>query len=162
MKRRPHKHIMPSLELKIHPPVVALGFAAVMWLLAISLPLFTFFPPWRLHLGGGIALLGGLFALAGAIAFRKLRTTVNPLKPAQSSAVVTAGVYKITRNPMYVGLVLVLLGWAIYLGAPLTLLGPIGFAMYVQRFQIIPEERVLLAKFGDQYSAYMAKVRRWL
>jgi len=92
----------------------------------------------------------------------RARTSVNPMRPEKSSAIVSAGIYGITRNPMYVGLVFVLTGWFVYLGAVSAIVGPIGFVLYIQRFQILPEERVLAAKFGDEYRAYMARVRRWL
>jgi len=73
-----------------------------------------------------------------------------------------AGIYRFTRNPMYVGLALVLLGWAALLSSPWALLGPLVFVLYINRFQIAPEERVLSAKFGAAYTEYIARVRRWL
>src|SRR6185312_11178713 len=99
---------------------------------------------------------------SGALAFRKAKTTKNPMKPQAASSLVTAGVYQRTRNPMYLGLLLVLLGLALYLWSAWSLLGPIFFVMYISRFQIEPEERALATLFGSEYSAYKAKVRRWL
>lgn len=72
------------------------------------------------------------------------------------------GVYRATRNPMYVGLALLLLAWTVYLGAPLALLGVAAFVAYITRFQIVPEERVLAQKFGPEFGAYRSRVRRWL
>ncbi len=63
---------------------------------------------------------------------------------------------------MYVGFASVLVGWAVYLGVPAALLGPIVFVLFITRFQIIPEERSLLSKFGPAFSEYQSKVRRWL
>lgn len=153
---------MPLLEHKVPPPLVALLFAGAMWLLSVMAAATRVDFPWRPHIAGSIALLGGLFSAGGFLAFRRAMTTVNPLNPSGASSVVTSGIYRITRNPMYVGLLFVLIGLTVYLGAPLTVLGPIGFAMYIHRFQIIPEEQALTAKFGDEYRRYMSRVRRWL
>jgi protein-S-isoprenylcysteine O-methyltransferase Ste14 len=87
---------------------------------------------------------------------------VNPLHPEATSSLVITGIYRHTRNPMYVGFAAVLLGWAAYLAAPLALLGPLTFVLYITRFQIIPEERALHAKFGPEFAAYQARVRRWI
>jgi protein-S-isoprenylcysteine O-methyltransferase Ste14 len=84
------------------------------------------------------------------------------LKPEATSSLVTSGVYRFTRNPMYVGLALVLLAWAVFLSSAWTMLGPLTFILYMTRFQIMPEEKVLSGMFGAAYSAYQAKVRRWL
>ena len=75
---------------------------------------------------------------------------------------VTYGIYRITRNPMYVGLMLVLLGWAAFLASPVSLAGPVAFIAYITRFQIKLEERILLGKFGSEYKSYMLSVRRWV
>jgi protein-S-isoprenylcysteine O-methyltransferase Ste14 len=149
---------MSSLELKIPPPAVALIVALAMWGLA---PL-EGGPTLRVAVALALVVVGIVFSVSGAVAFRKAKTTKNPMKPQAASSLVTAGVYKLTRNPMYLGLSLVLLGWAGYLWSAWSLLGPIAFVMYISRFQIEPEERVLATLFGSEYSAYKAKVRRWL
>ena len=114
--------------------------------------------------GAALALagVGASFDLAGLLAFRKAKTTVNPLTPNKSATVVTTGVYRLTLNPMDLGLALMLLALAVYLASPWALLGPLVFAAYITRFQIVPEERILTARFGTAYSAYCAQVRRWL
>ena len=152
---------MSSLELKVPPPVVALLVALAMWTLAQLTPLASG-PGARVAVALVLAAVGIGFSVSGALAFGKAKTTKNPTKPQAASSLVTAGVYKLTRNPMYLGLSFVLLGWAAYLWTPWSLLGPIVFVMYIARFQIEPEERVLLTLFGSEYSAYKAKVRRWL
>ncbi len=98
----------------------------------------------------------------GLAAFRASRTTINPLKLDHASALVTGGVYRVTRNPMYVGVMLLLLAWGIYLSSLLSLAGLPVFVMYITRFQIQPEERVLRNIFGEKYSSYEKRVRRWL
>ena len=152
---------MSFLELKLPPPVVALLVALAMWGLArvASLP---GEPSLRVSMALALAAVGVAFSVSGARAFRKAKTTKNPMKPQAASSLVIAGVYKLTRNPMYLGLSLMLLGWAVFLWSAWALLGPIVFIAYISRFQIAPEERVLATLFGAEYSAYKAKVRRWL
>jgi len=153
---------MRALELKVPPPVVALVIAGAMWTFARAVPELGFPLPYRTALALALAAAGAATALSGVALFRRARTTVNPLKPDATSALVTSGIYRLTRNPMYLGLLFVLAGWAAYLahlGACLVL--P-AFVLYLNRFQITPEERVLAARFGAEYSAYCAGVRRWL
>lgn len=154
---------MQKLELKIPPPLLVLLLSLAMWPLPKALPALAV-PPLELRLpvALAIAFVGAAFSLAGAFAFRREQTTTNPLRPHQASALVTTGVYRITRNPMYFGLMLVLLAWAAALGAPVSLAGPVGFIMYLNRFQIGPEERVLAAKFGAAFEHYRAGVWRWI
>ena len=152
------------LEHRIPPPVVGAVVAAGMWALAsqtglLSLPDFGF----QGALTALLVAVGLAFDLAGLRAFLARRTTVNPLRPERASSLVTDGIYRITRNPMYIGMVFLLLAWGLYLAdAVVLLLGPAGYVLYLNRFQIGPEERVLLGLFGDEYRAYMARVRRWL
>jgi len=150
------------LELKVPPPAVAVLVGVAMWFASrvgpsLELPLLP-----RSISFAVIALAGGAAALAGNLAFRRVRTTPNPFKPQNASSLVTSGIYRFTRNPMYLGLLLVLLGWATFLCSAFALLGLVAFVAYIARFQIVPEERVLLAKFGAAYSEYVAHVRRWL
>jgi protein-S-isoprenylcysteine O-methyltransferase Ste14 len=151
---------MQALELKIPPPVVALLVALAMWAVARNAAA----APEMVRVGLAAALVGtGLaFDIAGFFAFRRARTTINPMKPQATTALVDSGVYRITRNPMYVGMTFVLCGWAAFLGSVWTLPGPIAFVAYISRFQIGPEERMLASLFGAEYSAYRARVRRWL
>ena len=150
------------LEHRIPPPVVGLLCAGGIWLLAQYTPGIEL--PRGLRLGAGIAVAAAGLAvmLAGVISFRLARTTVNPLRPETATALVVTGIYRRTRNPMYLGMLLVLLGWAIFLATPLGLLGVAAFALYIGRFQILPEERALNALFGSVYAEYASRVRRWL
>jgi protein-S-isoprenylcysteine O-methyltransferase Ste14 len=157
---------MSKLELKIPPPVVAAFTAGAMWIAARWIGLSGLFagvpPDWRIGAALFIALIGLGFDLTGVLGFIRAKTTVNPLKPERSAALVTGGIYRITRNPMYVGMALILLAWAIYLGSGTALVGPLAFALYITRFQIQPEERVLAGRFGSEFESYCARVRRWL
>ncbi len=118
----------------------------------------------RVRIGTAVflALTGICFVVLGWAAFRRAKTTMDPLHPALASALVTNGIYRVTRNPMYVGLTAVLLGWAVFLAVPWTLLGPVAFVLFITRFQIIPEERMIRSTFGREYDEFRARVRRWL
>jgi protein-S-isoprenylcysteine O-methyltransferase Ste14 len=153
---------MQALELKIPPPVVALLAAAAMWGTSAITPAVDIPLPARITVAVLLAVTGGIFSIAGIIAFRAADTTVNPMKPDATRALVRNGVYTLTRNPMYLGLLFVLVAWAVFLSSPWTLLWPAGFVLYINRFQIAPEERMLSAKFGADYSNYRSAVRRWL
>jgi len=150
------------LELKIPPPVVALLIALGMWAIARETVASDVPALVRLSLTGALALVGAAVDVSGLVAFRRARTTVNPMKPKATSAIVQSGVYSITRNPMYVGLVFFLCAWAAYLWSLWALAGPLAFVAYISRFQIVPEENALREVFGAEYLAYKAKVGRWL
>lgn len=145
----------------IPPPLIALAFAGAMWLLAGAFvaPIDI---PGKAWIAGGLATLGFLIDIASIMSFRRARTTVNPLNPNRTTALVTAGTYRFSRNPMYVGLALFLAGWTVWLGDPLNLLLVAGFVLTVTRLQIMPEERALAEMFGEEFAAYSARTRRWL
>ena len=130
-----------------------LGFA---WLV----PALTF--PVPSGIAYALAAVGVLLDGIALFHFLRRRTTINPLKPASASALVTGGIYRLTRNPMYLGLATLLTAWAIYLGNLAALAGVPLFILYMNRFQIAPEERALEARFGADYIAYRTRVRRWL
>jgi protein-S-isoprenylcysteine O-methyltransferase Ste14 len=153
---------MRALELKVPPPLVALLVGLAMWAAARLLPAVPLTGQWRYLLAGVCAGFGLVVAILGVWAFRQAKTTVNPVTPEKASSVVTGGIFSYTRNPMYVGLTALLAGWAIWLSAPWVFLGPVALMLYLTRFQIIPEERVMSAKFGRAYDEYRKRVRRWL
>ena len=153
---------MHALDHKIPPPVVMLVFAGSMWLLSASEPSMTLAVPWRQTLAVTVWCVGVTIALAGVFEFRRARTTVNPLTPEAASAMVTSGIYRCSRNPMYVGLLFALVGWAVWLSHVLAFGLLPFFVLYINRFQIEPEERALSAKFGEQFRLYRRSVRRWL
>jgi len=153
---------MKFLEHKIPPPLLVLLVAPAMWATVFVQAPVTIEP--RVHVAlrvflGAVALT---FGLSGILAFRRARTTINPVRIDQASRVVSSGIYRVTRNPMYVGLTALLTMWAVHLAVPLAFLGPVAFAVFIHFFQILPEERVMEARFGDEYLAYKNKVRRWL
>lgn len=150
------------LENRVPPPALGLLLAVAMWWLAPQVPALDGLPAWRAGLALVLVVVGGCFDMAGLWAFHRQRTTVNPLRPANASALVTGGVYRVTRNPMYVGMVCFLLAWAVWLGTLAAFLGPVVFVAFITRFQIRPEERVLAGLFGADFTDYTRRVRRWL
>ncbi len=109
-----------------------------------------------------VALCGLLLVLAGGALFRKYATTFNPLKPGNASTLVTTGVYRYTRNPMYLGFLLILTAWCIYIGNLINILLLPLFIVSITSLNIKPEEQALANKFGQQYAAYASRIRRWL
>jgi protein-S-isoprenylcysteine O-methyltransferase Ste14 len=153
---------MQALELKIRPPVVAVILVALMGLLARTAPALDVPSELRMVCAAAIGLVGAAIGVAGKLGFRRAGTTSNPMQPAKASALVTGGIYRRTRNPMYVSLLLLLVAWAVFLASGWALLGPPAFVLYIGRFQIAPEEQALSARFGADYAAYKSRGRRWL
>lgn len=153
---------LKRLELRLPPVVLVALVAAVMWWAARITVSFDAMPLVR----GAFALLlvikGGWIAAAGVMAFRSADTTVNPMTPEASSRVVQHGIYRHTRNPMYLGFLFVLIAWAVWLAAPWALLGPALYVAWMTRFQIVPEERALAGRFGDEFRDYCRRTRRWV
>lgn len=152
---------MKALELKIPPVVLVVLFSLAMWLVALWLPPLALPAVWGQVLAIVLAGAGMAVALAGVLAFRRANTTVDPRVPQQTSSLVIRGIYRYSRNPMYLGFLLLLTALACYLmsAAAMALL-PL-FVLYMNRWQIAPEERYLLEKFGVEYQAYTKQVRRW-
>jgi protein-S-isoprenylcysteine O-methyltransferase Ste14 len=153
---------MLNLEHRVPPPIVGLVIAFAMWLLAALPPVFPVAPWLRQAVSLALVVAGVTFDFLGLLAFLRQRTTVNPLRPESASSLVTGGVYRVTRNPMYVGMALLLTAWAVNLSSAWPFAGPVAFVLYMNRFQIESEERALRARFGEEWSAYAARVRRWL
>jgi protein-S-isoprenylcysteine O-methyltransferase Ste14 len=153
---------MRALENKIPPPIVFALIGGAMWIIAGYGPALPVAPALSLSAAIVCAITGLTVVLLGVLAFRKARTTVNPVQIENATALVSDGIYRYTRNPMYLGLTTLLTGWAIYLGTIWVFLGPVLLALFIVRFQVIPEERVMKAKFGQAYADYCLRVRRWI
>lgn len=153
---------MRSLELKVPPPAVLLVVGLLMWIAARLAPVFSYALPARTALAVLLGLAGVGLGVAGALRFRRAGTTINPMKPDSTSSLVDSGVYRYTRNPIYLGDLLVLIGWGIWLSNALAVLLAFVFVPYIARFQIAPEERALHERFGAAYDAYRSRVRRWI
>lgn len=153
---------MDSLRLKIPPPLVALGFALAMWILHRILPDFYLHDFIRfvvviLCLGAAAA-----FLIPALDSFKRYDTTVSPLNPHGATRLVDTGIYRLSRNPMYVSILLTLLAFGLWLTNAFSIVLCLGFVVYMNRFQIEPEEEALEALFGEEYREYKARVRRWI
>lgn len=145
------------------PPLIGLLLAAAMaatdrWLV----------PGWASTLPGqqsaaiGVMGVGLIIEAIAAAAFFRAKTTVNPLAPQNSTTLVVTGLYRFSRNPMYLGMAILLTGWALWLGNPANAVFLILFVALITVLQIKPEEKALRDNFGDEYDAYCARVRRWI
>lgn len=152
---------MTKLELSVPPVAVALLIAVAMWSVSTVTAPIVLTESIRLPFCLAFIATGTWISLIAVGAFRQAKTTVNPTKPDSTSALVCTGIYRYTRNPMYLGFLLILCGLAIFLASPSALFGPAVFVIYMNRFQIIPEERALAARFGDEFVRYQQQVRRW-
>ncbi len=152
---------MKALELKVPPVALVAIVAASMWALSRISPNLYFTSPGVAWLSAGIALVGVCIVVLGVLEFRAAKTTVDPRVPDQSATLVVRGVYRHSRNPMYLGFLLVLCGWGLFLGNAFSLLFLPAFIIYMNRFQIVPEEQFMSEKFGESYTNYRSEVRRW-
>lgn len=150
------------MKLIIPPPVQGILVAIAMW--AVN----RYGPEMGVHFAGlkfaayAVGAIGvGMEIIAVATFFRE-KTTVNPLKPANASKIVSSGLFGISRNPMYLALLLVLIAWGLWLANPLNALLIAGWVVFITEFQIKPEEKALKQKFGAEYDAYCKQVRRWI
>lgn len=153
---------MHWLQHKIPPPFYLLGFSLLMWWLDQQLQAWRFGGPLLEWLAYPFLIAGVLVDGTALLGFIRAKTTVNPMKPEKASQLVVSGMYRFSRNPMYLGMLLLLTGWALYLGnvAAFALL-PV-FVGLITVLQIQPEERALQALFGEQYRQYCRQVGRWL
>jgi len=153
---------MKALELKVPPLVLVAIMAACMWAMSRLWPNACFSIPGVAWWSAGIAVLGLGIVVLGVMKFSAARTTVDPRVPEQSASLVVGGVYRYSRNPMYLGFFLVLCAWGLILGNVLSLLFLPAFIVYMNRFQIVPEEQSMSKKFAESYTQYRSEVRRWL
>ena len=151
------------MHLKIPPPIVAL-IGILLIFLSNDYILILYLHP---HLQNTLSLLflifGFVIIFLATKEFKKSETTVNPMKPETSTRLVTSGVFKYTRNPMYLGLASILLASCFYFSSLLGIIIYVPlFIFYITVFQIIPEEESMKSLFNDEYLDYCSKVRRWI
>ena len=150
-----------ALEIKVPPVLLVPLFGTLMWLVSFY-SVCTIALPWRTVFALIFCSMGLVVFLVGVLTFRRAKTTVNALTPEATTTMVTSGIYRFTRTPMYLGFLLILAGWAIYLSNLLAFAFLPLFLWYINRFQIVPEERALDAKFSHAFTVYKSSVRRWL
>ena len=153
---------MTRLETLVPPPVWAVLIGAAMFGVNQMGAAWTI-GSWGRSAGAVVGLAGVVVAASGVVGFARAGTTVDPHDPSKTSALVDSGVYRVTRNPMYVGLALVVFGWGVALRDPLVAVAGAGvFVTVITRLQIVPEERTLRARFGAEYDAFCRRTRRWI
>lgn len=146
------------LENRVPPPLLTIAFGVAMWIVAADAPA----PLWRMLLAFVLFMAAGVFGFPALRAFRRAGTTIDPVRIDRARSLVTGGIFRFTRNPMYVALSLLLAAWAAWLGGALVWAGPVILLLWLDHFQIRPEERAMAARFGDDYRRYQTQVRRWL
>ncbi len=150
------------LRLRVPPPLFALGVAALMWWVNRHIPLVALLtPPWN-RVGWGFIGAGLAVDLISVAAFIRAKTTADPLHIDRATSLVVTGFYRVSRNPMYLGLVTLLIGWALLLGSLAPWLLIVVFERLMVIAQIRPEEAALAAKFGHEYANYASRVHRWI
>jgi protein-S-isoprenylcysteine O-methyltransferase Ste14 len=150
------------VRLRIPPLLVTALTLILIWAIARILPGLSMKIPLRLWLASALTLAGSVVTVWAVASFQSARTTVNPLIPDAASRLLVSGIYRHSRNPMYLGMLLVVAGWTLYQANAAAALMLPGFVAYLKRFQIEPEEEILKRKFGTEYEEYFNRVRRWL
>lgn len=151
-----------NLELKVPPVVVMFVCMILMYLVSKIFSSFNLDFMFQIFISVE-TFFSALFLIgAGAYVFSDKETTINPHKPKETTFLVTTGIYKFTRNPMYLGIVTILFSFLIYLGNPINIVNIVLFILYMNKFQIIPEEKALEDLFKEDYIEYKSKVRRWM
>lgn len=150
------------MQTLIPPPVIAALVAVLMWLTDATLPRARFDLPQREWVVGALAALGLVLMLLAVWSFLRARTTVNPLRPERASSLVTTGVFAYSRNPIYLGDLLWLAAWGMWLGNAAALPLAVLFFVWFTLVQIRAEEAALRTRFGAAFEAYCRRVRRWM
>ena len=151
-----------NLRLRIPPLAVVALAGGLAWITARIVPALNFEFSGRAELAATFGLLGVACSVLGVASFRLARTTVNPMTPDATTALVVSGIYRVTRNPMYLGFLLLLLAEMVWLANPVAFLVVPAFVLYLNRFQIGPEEIALRSRFAAEFQAYTHRVRRWI
>ena len=148
------------MKTKIPPPILALVMIVLIYLSSF------FIESAKFNYQGSLSVLVLILGLACAIPsfklFARYKTTITPLKPSNSTALVTEGMYRYSRNPMYLGLLLITIASTIWFGTWFGIIINIIFIFLINFLQIIPEEEALLEIFGEEYEEYKKNVRRWI
>jgi len=150
------------MKLKIIPPIQVAIFALLMWFINKASGIKHLNFSQQENMSWCIFLIGVSIVATAVYAFKKSNTTTNPLHPEKTSKLVITGIYKYTRNPMYLGMLFVLLTYAIRLGNLYSFIVLPLYVWYITTFQIKPEEEALKKLFGEEFSNYTKSVRRWI
>jgi protein-S-isoprenylcysteine O-methyltransferase Ste14 len=151
-----------KLSLKIPPGAQGIVAILLIWLFDRYAPLYDIKFIYQNVVACASIGTGAIVALSGIFAFIKFSTTVDPRYPEKASELVIVGIYKYSRNPMYLGILLIITGIAVYFGALSSIFVVLSFVVFINKYQIVPEEAALQEKFGESYTRYAQNVRRWL
>jgi len=146
----------------VPPDLVWVLVAVLMWLASIKTPRVSLPSPLRVTVAVALTIIGVWAMVAARVSLERAQTTWSPMAPRRTTSLVTSGVYGLSRNPIYLGMLLVMLGFAVALASPAAAVLSALFVLYLNRFQIVPEERVLAASLGQEYVDYVQRVRRWI
>ena len=149
------------MGLKLPPAIVFLIFSLLMYVVSRFLPFGDFEFYGRVYLILVLLGMAVLIAIISLFQFFSSKTTIDPRTPFKTTKLVTGGIYKFTRNPMYLAILLVLLAWGLWLGNAFNTLLAAVFVGYMNKFQIKPEEEALATIFGKEFQQYCVLVRRW-
>jgi len=148
------------LDQKIPPALLLFIFGIVIFFM--SNQIFTFAGISQ-FVGLGLGISAVAIAVVAVLSFKRANTTVNPMKTENINSLVTTGIFSKSRNPMYVAMAVLLFAFGVYMEVLLfSVFWTVFFILYITKFQIMPEERVLVSIFGDEYRTYCKDVRRWL
>lgn len=148
------------MMIKIPPPILVIILATSNYLSKNQIEIIS--PPYKYSISVLILLVGSLILINPVFKFIKSKTTVNPVKFKKVNKLVTSGIYKYSRNPMYLGMILIIISTSIFYLNYYSVVTPFIFYFWINRFQIKREEIFLKEKFGKEYLSYMSKTRRWI
>lgn len=153
---------MKFLEAKIPPPLLTIIFGLAVWGIATVLPGLDISRDIRLTILIVMVAVGLVLTVSALLTFWKAKTTIDPNHLHKATTVVKHGIYKFSRNPMYLALLIYLTALTIYMANLYALPLPVLFVLYMNRFQIQPEESMMTSLFGEAYLSYKNQVRRWI
>ena len=145
---------------KIPPPIVTLAFGLMIYFSRNIFPDINNIIFYVLSLF--FIILGPFILISAVRSFKAEQTTINPININNASSLVISGVFKYSRNPMYLGMVLILLALSFRFNLVGGILFTSIFIMYITKFQIIPEEAAMKSIFGEDFNKYKNKTRRWI
>jgi len=151
-----------KLHLKLPPLALVIVIASLMYFIDVKSDVGYIEYSFLLYFACLFAFVGGVIIVLSKIEFDRAKTTVNPMRPENVSQLVNKGFYRFSRNPMYLGFLLMLFAWGMVLGNFLCFFLLPFYIWFITRYQIKPEENVLRTKFGNDYERYYRKVRRWI
>ena len=146
--------------IKIPPPLIVLVLIVSIYFSSKKIDLINI--PLQMEISIFILSAGILIFVNPVLQFIKSKTTVNPIQFEEVNKLVTSGIFKYSRNPMYLGMLMIVLSTSIFYLNIYSILTPLLFILWINKFQIKREEEFLIEKFGDEYLSYKKKTRRWI